>query len=241
MAQRIVRSSRRRRQTRLAPLRLAQMALAACTVAGCAGLSVTEDPAWDSVPEEMRAERPPADGAIFQAGYDVPLFENNIAHRVGDILTIRLVETTTASKDARTSTRKSTSLELPGPTIAGRPVTANGVPILETEVNNASEFDGEGSSSQSNRLFGDVTVTIVERFGNGNLRVRGEKWLTINQGRELVRLSGIVRRTDIQPDNTVASTRVANASIGYSGRGALAESNAPGWFARFFSSPLMPF
>jgi flagellar L-ring protein precursor FlgH len=241
MAQHIVGSNERRRGARLALTCVAQLAIGAGALAGCAGLQGADDPTWDTVPEEMRAERPPADGAIFQAGYDVPLFENKIAQRVGDILTIRLVESTSASKDARTSTKKATSLELPGPTIGGRPVTINGTPILETDVKNSSDFDGEGSSSQSNRLFGDLTVTVVERFGNGNLRVRGEKWLTINQGRELVRLSGIVRRADIQPDNTVASTRVANASIGYSGRGALAESNAPGWFARFFSSPLMPF
>jgi len=71
--------------------------------------------------------------------------------------------------------------------------------------------------------------------------VGGEKSLTLNQGEEFVRLQGYLRAEDISSDNRVSSQRVANARIGYSGRGALADANDPGWLVRFFSSPLMPF
>jgi flagellar L-ring protein precursor FlgH len=71
--------------------------------------------------------------------------------------------------------------------------------------------------------------------------VRGEKLITINQGEEFIRLQGIIRPVDIGPENTVPSTKVADASITYSGRGTLAATNQPGWLSRFFNSPWFPF
>ena len=182
-----------------------------------------------------------ANGAIYQAGHDVALFENSVARRVGDTLTIRLNERTNASKSSTTSTSKSTNIDLPGPTIAGRPVTANGVPILETSVDNNADFDGEGASTQSNRLEGDITVTVAERLSNGNLLVRGQKWISINQGQEYVRIQGIVRPIDIDPDNTISSLNVADAMITYGGKGAIANANSPGLLSRFFNLPFLPF
>jgi flagellar L-ring protein FlgH len=182
-----------------------------------------------------------ANGAIYQAGHDVALFENSVARRVGDTLTIRLNERTNASKSSTTSTSKSTNIDLPGPTIAGRPVTANGVPILETSVDNNADFDGEGASTQSNRLEGDITVTVAERLSNGNLLVRGQKWISINQGQEYVRIQGIVRPIDIDPDNTISSLKVADAMIAYGGKGPLANANSPGILSRFFNLPFLPF
>jgi flagellar L-ring protein FlgH len=124
-------------------------------------------------------EPPPApetgNGAIYQAGHDIALFENSVARRVGDTLTVRLNERTNASKSSSTSTSKSTSVDMPGPTIAGRPVTAHGTEILNMSVENSSQFDGEGDSAQSNRLEGDITVTVAQRLPNGNLLVRGQK------------------------------------------------------------------
>jgi flagellar L-ring protein FlgH len=198
----------------------------------------------DDFPEESWPEPPMAaanNGAIYQAGTDVALFENATARRVGDIVTIRLVESTNASKSSTTTTSKKTSISLPGPTIAGRPVTVNGTPILETSVDNDNSFDGGGDSAQSNQLRGDITVAVVRRMPNGNLLVRGQKWIGINQGREYIRIQGVVRPIDIQPDNSIDSTKVANASISYGGKGPIADANAPGLLARFFNSPWMPF
>jgi flagellar L-ring protein precursor FlgH len=182
-----------------------------------------------------------ANGAIYQVGHDVALFENAVARRVGDTLTIRLNERTNASKSSSTSTTKTTNVEMPGPTIAGRPVTANGTPILNMGVENNSSFEGEGDSAQSNRLEGDVTVTVAQRLPNGNLLVRGQKWITINQGREYVRIQGIVRPIDIDPDNSISSLKVADAQIAYGGKGAVNDAATPGLLARFFNVPWLPF
>lgn len=220
--------------------RCASVVAAAALLAGCTGLRHGED-AWEPAVPEPQAPAAAANGSIYQAGYDIPLFENAVARRVGDVLTIRLVENTNATKSSKTSTAKSTAVTLPGPTLGGRPVTLGGAAILNGGMENDAAFDGQGSSSQSNRLNGDITVTISRRMPNGNLVVRGEKWITINQGRELIRVSGIVRSIDIQPDNSVPSGKVADASITYAGRGALADANTPSWLARFFSSPKLPF
>ena len=102
-------------------------------------------------------------------------------------------------------------------------------------------FDGEGASNQSNSLTGDITVTVVESLSNGNLIVQGEKWVTINQGREFIRLKGIIRSIDIGPDNSVPSGKVANAQITYSSKGVLAAANRMGLISRFFHSVLYPY
>ena len=208
-------------------------------LAGC--VSKPSEPDYSATWPEAVPTTAQANGAIYQAGHDVALFENSVARRVGDTLTIRLNERTNASKSSSTSTSKSTNIDIPGPIIAGRPVTHNGVEILATQVDNNSEFDGEGASTQSNRLEGDITVTVAQRLSNGNLLVRGQKWISINQGQEYVRIQGIVRPIDIDPDNSISSLKVADAMIAYGGKGALANANSPGLLARFFNLPFLPF
>ena len=180
-------------------------------------------------------------GAIFQSASAATLFEDFKARRVGDILTVRLAERTDARKSANTATSKDSSLEITDPVLAGRPVTAGGVPILNNQLDMSRSFDGEGDAAQSNQLEGSITVTVSEVLPNGNLVIQGEKWVKINQGQEYIRLRGIVRPVDIGPDNTVLSTQVADAQLAYGGTGVVAQSNSPGWLTRFFNSPLWPF
>jgi flagellar L-ring protein precursor FlgH len=199
-------------------------------------------------PEPMAASLtalPPAaeatPGAIYQSGREVAWLEDLKAHRVGDIITIRLREATQASKSSSTKTKKDTAVTNAGPTLLGRGVTLNGTPLLSNSLDGSQQFQGEGSSSQSNSLDGSITVTVVERLPNGNLVIQGDKWLTLNQGDEFIRIRGVVRPFDVGTDNTVTSDKIANARISYSGRGSVSNSNRAGWLARFFSSPLMPF
>ena len=209
--------------------------------AGC--LYLPERPSGNFHPVEPTSgdQEMTANGSIYQAGYDVPFLTDIKARNVGDLLTIVLVEQTNASKSSSTSTSKETAIENPAPTVFGRPVTDDGIPILSTTIDGTHEFAGQADSSQSNSLTGSVTVTVVKRFSNGNLLVRGEKWVNINQGREFVQLSGIIRAVDISPDNTVTSDRVGNARINYGGTGDLNNANKMGVLARFFNSPWMPF
>jgi len=180
-------------------------------------------------------------GAIYAQGTEMSLWQNVTARNVGDTLTIRLQESTSAEKTASTSANKSSKADLSGPVIAGRPVTVNGVPVLEASMDNESSFAGNGASKQSNALDGAISVTVAKRFPNGNLLVRGQKWITINTGREFVRVEGIVRPSDIAPDNSVISWKVADAYISYGGQGTVANASKPGWLYRFFNSPHTPF
>jgi flagellar L-ring protein precursor FlgH len=209
-------------------------------LAGCVPQAIRNDSQWAATAPIQPVQAPPADGAIYHDAQSMELFTDPRAHRVGDILTVVLQESTQASKKATTSTSKNDSVALSAPTILGQPVTLRGRG-LSTSLSGKNAFDGAGSSTQSNQLSGQITVTVARRLSNGNLMVRGEKWLTINQGQELVRISGIVRPQDISPDNTISSTRVANANIAYTGRGSLADANTQGWLARFFNSKWMPF
>ena len=216
--------------------------LSACALMSACGLL----PAREHKPDPVvaRVLPPPAprtDGAIYQAGQQMELFADLKARRVGDVLTIRLTESTNASKSAATKTAKTTAVNNTGPTIFGKTITAAGVPILTTTMNGADSFDGSGSSTQGNSLAGSLTVTVMEVQSNGNLVIQGEKTLKLNQGDEFVRLSGVVRRADINTDNTVTSDKVADAHISYSGRGVIDSSNRVGWLARFFNSAYAPY
>ena len=183
----------------------------------------------------------PTNGAIYQAGREVALFENPIAHHVGDIVTIVLNEQTAAQKSSSTNTTKNTSVALPGMTLLGKALTVHGVPILSNNIADTSKFAGEGDSAQSNSLQGYITVTVQKVLPNGNLYVKGEKWIGINQGQEYVRMTGVIRPIDLSSENSVPSSQVANAKIAYGGKGALADANAQGWLSRFFNSPWTPF
>ncbi|MGN6512754.1 MAG: flagellar basal body L-ring protein FlgH [Lysobacteraceae bacterium] len=169
------------------------------------------------------------------------LFEDNKARNVGDLLTILLVENTAAKTNAQTAVNKDNSLGMAAPTIAGQSVTWHGKNLLEAEVDGSRKFSGSGDSTQSNQLNGQITVRVVQDLGNGNLLVRGDKQLRLNQGDELVQIQGIVRVADISPDNRITSDRVGDAQIVYGGRGTLARSNAMGWLGRFFNSALFPY
>lgn len=192
---------------------------------------------------EVSPPPPPSNGSIFSSQYKLTLFKDKKANQVGDLLTIILVEETTASKSADISTEKDTSISIPNPTILGRPANliTNRNRTLETTVETENEFDGAGSANQSNSLDGRVTVVVEKVLPNGNLQVKGQKLITINQGDEFVRVTGLIRPQDVTGDNTVLSTQVANAHFSYGGRGVIADAQTQGWLARFFNSPYWPF
>lgn len=207
---------------------------------GCASQPGPE-PRWYPPPAETAAVKPPEPGAIYSAGTEIRLFEDRKASRVGDILTVVLAEKTNASKNSATSTGKSTEATLLNPTVFGRDITHNGIPLFGGELSGDSNFDGRGSSSQSNSLDGDITVTVIERLPSGNLVIAGDKWVTLNQGQEFIRVTGVIRPDDIEPDNSLLSTRIANAQITYSSKGVLAAANKMGLISRFFNSVLHPY
>lgn len=218
---------------------------------GCITNTPKPDPAYAPTRPHMAPPPESRNGAIYQAGYAVSLFEDQRARRVGDLLTIQLVENTTASKEAKTNTKRENTTTTTNPTLLGStpqfnvpgivPLASNKNNTLANSLSSNNDFKGSGDSSQKNSLSGSITVTVSEVLSNGHLLVRGEKLLTLNQGDEYVRIAGIVRPADIRPDNSVLSTQVGDAQISYAGKGQVADANAAGWLARFFLSALWPF
>jgi len=213
------------------------------TASGCSTThQAVSDPDYAPIRPISARPLPISDGAIYKAGFGLTLFEDTKAHRVGDIITVVLKEKTNASKKASTNTAKNSAVSIAAPTIFGRGVGYKNDPaILSATIAADREFVGEGDSTQSNSLTGEIAVTIAEVYANGNMLIRGEKLLTLNQGSEHVRISGIIRPTDISPANTILSTQVANAKIIYGGQGVLADANSKGWLARMFDSNWWPF
>ncbi|MFP4273071.1 MAG: flagellar basal body L-ring protein FlgH [Halothiobacillaceae bacterium] len=226
--------------------RILVAAMLAAGLAGCASQPpMVSDPHYAAVlpedPASTAAGR--SNGAIFQAGMMDNMVADARPYRVGDILTVMLTERMQASKSASTSTGKTQETDITAPDVFGL-----NTPYWEPLRNrfNASlggerSFDGSGNASQENSLDGQITVTVARVLPNGNLIVRGEKFLGINQGTEFVRVSGIVRPQDIGSDNTIDSTRIADARISYGGQGIINDANNMGWLARFFNSPIFPF
>lgn len=185
-----------------------------------------------SSPEAEPAAPPRGNGAIFQPsrGY-VPLTDGHRAGRVGDIVTVVLVERTQGNATAATGTERDGSLGLTPPTTGPLSI----INPSDVAMGGTNSFAGRGQSSQSNSLSGEITVTVTEVLPNGILRVSGEKRMRINRGDETVRVSGLIRPSDIGVDNRVASTRIADATIHYGGRGDVARASRQGWLQRFFS------
>lgn len=199
-----------------------------------------DNPYYAPVQMAPAANLQPATGSIYNAATAVNLYGDGRAYRVGDIITVELQESTQSSKSSTTTVDKTNNTNVGAGSVLGQDLSAFGNP-LSASLSSNNSFDGEGTSDMSNSLSGNITVTVHQVLPNGNLLVRGEKWLTLNQGDEYIRISGLVRPQDIDEANTVASTKMADARITYSGTGAVHESNVMGWLARFFISPLWPF
>ena len=210
---------------------------------GCASTRIEVQPDPMYAPVDMSAPRfePVNNGSIFHSGRSVRLFEDTKAFRIGDLLSVSLAESTNASKSAATTTAKDDDVTLGAATVLGITPTYKGQSLLNNEMTAERAFTGSGDSAQSNSLQGLITVMVSDILPNGNLVVRGEKIIGLNQGSEFLRISGIVRPQDISSQNSVDSSKLANARIYYGGGGSIAEANTKGWLSRFFDSPVFPF
>lgn len=214
------------------------MGVLALFLSGCESpaLLVKKDDAAYAPPEDIvMPETRVRGGGLYNGGYNWSLIQDRRAYRVGDILTVKLDESTQASKQAKTNFGKKNDVSLGIPEAFGH--TADN---LSASIDGNRNFNGNATSQQQNSLRGSITVAVFKVLPNGILAIRGEKWLTLNQGDEYMRVTGLVRADDVERDNSVSSQRIANARISYAGRGALSDANAAGWLTRVFNHPLFP-
>ena len=202
------------------------------TLAGCAQLP---RPSVVGEQEKVTIAQPPPpepNGSLFQArrGYR-PLFEDRRPVMIGDVLTVVLDEQVSASKSSQSNADRNGSAALT-PTVV--PKGLEDLSDYGFDITGENTFQGGGGSQARNTFSGTITVTVLEVIGNGNLRVRGEKQILINQGTEFIRFSGVVDPLEITAGNRVLSTQVADARIEYVGDGYINEAQTMGWLQRFF-------
>lgn len=208
---------------------------------GCASSGPRpNDPYFSPVMMPAMPEPQQAAGSLYSEHYSLSLFSDKKATRIGDIITVVLSEQTTSNKSANVDVTKDSEVNLPAPTVFGAAATLYDRTLANTSTAER-DFSGSADAGQSNSLRGNISVTVVDVWPNGTLVIRGEKWMTLNRGDELIRISGLVRPGDVSVDNEVLSTRIANAQITYTGTGELASSQKMGFLSRFFNSGAWPF
>tara|TARA_R110001592_G_scaffold83774_1_gene248082 strand:- start:224 stop:958 length:735 start_codon:yes stop_codon:yes gene_type:complete len=219
--------------------KLSLMALVAISLSACSAMMrerpIPNDPAYAPVSPSSMNMGEMVTGSIFQSSRNFSFYGDQVALNVGDILTVLLDENTSASKSADTTYEKDDEVVLNEATILGNNIATRGLSLL-TNPSMERAFDGAAQSDQSNSLQGSISVTVSDVLPNGILRIQGEKWLKLNQGDEYIRITGLVRPQDIGTDNTILSSKVADARIAYGGTGAFDDVNKQGWLTRFFNS-----
>lgn len=217
-------------------MRISSIALIPMFLTGCASVAPIpfERTAYPS--QEVAVEQNMVrTGSIFDNGNR--LYPTRRAYQSGDIkighlITVVLDETTQASRSGSVSTSRVSSNDVLGTNQVGAMVPGGSF-FEDLTLGGANiTSDGSGSAGQANSLTGSIAAVVVQIFPNGNLLIEGDKKLTLTEGSEYIKLSGVIRAVDVQPDNTILSRRIANAQISYSGTGDLVAASKPGWLSR---------
>ncbi len=183
----------------------------------------------------------PKEGSLFDPDTESSLVADFRARKVGDILTVKIEENLRGSKDVKTKTDKKTSVNVGLTGILGLEFNKQVSPHYPGQKVDATKaiggvgqnkFDSQGQTSGDTRLTGTISVRVVKKLPGGNLFIRGSREITINNETQYMILTGIVRPADIDHNNEVSSTKIADARITYTGGGYLSEMQHPGWLGR---------
>ncbi|NPA49962.1 MAG: flagellar basal body L-ring protein FlgH [Thermodesulfobacteria bacterium] len=179
----------------------------------------------------------PPEGSLY-TGTRAFFFEDHRARRVGDIITVKIVETYQSSSKVSNKTSRKTGLTAGIKALLGfEKAIEDSNPRFRADQMFGGDFsssaEGQGQLSRNTNIAATITARVVEVLPNGNLVIQGVRVVRQNENLEYITLSGIIRPEDIEPDNTVLSTHIADAHIEYSGAGpASLATRGPGWLAR---------
>lgn len=191
-------------------------------------------PAWPSATSTLaKPDTTTTEGSLWTAEPRMgDLFMDYRARKVGDVVTVQIVEKAEALNSASTDTKRESSLDGSISSLMGLNLAKykGFSPQAKGELKN--EFKGEGTTKRSDSLVATLSAKVVEVMDRGLLRIEGYRELNINNERQYILVRGVVRTEDISMDNTVLSTAIADAQISYSGRGVLSDKQRTGWFTR---------
>ena len=205
---------------------------------GCAEIGSRDlPPERVYIPSEPKSANSAGDGSIFSLAGQGGLLGQDRARQPGDIVTVLIEEQVSASSSASNNASRNS---------ATTALTVNALSVIDERFDKLGlswpadmnpgdstiESKGTGSAQQQGRIAAEVTAVVTEVLPNGLLAVRGYKRLELTRGVQLIRLTGLVRPSDIQPDNTVRSRRLADADISFASQGELADASRSGWMNR---------
>jgi flagellar L-ring protein precursor FlgH len=245
-------------------------ALLLANLCGCATPRQTLPPVAETTPahrqvpiEAVTLPQPEFNGSLYASNGSLytsrsmfnDFFIDTKARKIGDIVTVKIAESSQATNSADTKTGRDSSLEAGIETLFGvedwyedkvlKNIPSNlprpnpfGNPSVKGSM--SSDFNGSGSTSRSGDLNAFITCRVTELLRNGNLKIVGSREILVNHETQMIILSGIIRPRDIEDDNVILSTFISDAKIAYSGSGIVNDRQRPGWLANLINS-LWPF
>jgi flagellar L-ring protein FlgH len=200
-------------------------------LAGCASTNVGNIPAPEREMKPVLVRpAPPAEGSLWSPHVNSNYYADLKARNIGDIVTINIVESASASKNAETKTARTSGVEASWSGVLSK-IVGDWVGS-DQKVSFTNDFDGKGETTRSSRLNAYITAQVVHVLPNGNLAIQGTREVQVNNEKQFIFVQGIIRPEDINSTNIILSTSIADAKIELTGQGAVSDKQRPGWFAR---------
>ena len=212
-------------------------------LSGCAGGQQAQQlPERYTLPSPPRAAQTQPEGTIYAASSGLDLYADSRAKRVGDIVLVRIVETSKANKEANTKTERESTVTGGVSSLFGLETwladknSRFSPSLTELQAKLTNDFEGKAKTDRKSNVTATISARVIDITTDGNLNIRGYQEVKVNDETQHIILSGIIRPQDVAQDNSVLSTHVADARIEYSGQGVLGDKQRPGWLARALDS-----
>jgi flagellar L-ring protein FlgH len=222
------------------------MGIAILLSAGCASYPTTS-PTYNADMKKVQEPsfpeyKPPKveEGSLWSAERGMSLFTDIRASRIGDTVTVRIVEDPEAALSANTKTSRSSSVDAKlkflgyMQWLADKNQNLAQNPGVDALIDSSldTSFDGKGTSDRDGHVNAYITAMVIKVLPNGNLFISGKREIKVNHELQYITISGIIRPEDVTPGNEISSTFIADARIAYSGVGPVSDKQSPGWLAR---------
>lgn len=174
-------------------------------------------------------------GSLYNANQYRSIYEDGRARRVGDIVTINVIEQQAGSQEVKTELKRDNTSSANFNAFFGKnslfgiPIGAQ--PLFQGGSN--SDFKGDTNTNRTNNITATLAARVINVLPDGNLQIEAVRETTLNDETQFMVVTGIIRSRDIAANNTIASTQIANAKIEYYGKGVLSQKQKPGWLSRF--------
>lgn len=214
-------------------------------LSGCAGAGSQQAqqlPERYTLPTPPQAAQVKPEGTIYAASTGLDLYGDSRAKRVGDIVLVRIVETSKANKEANTKTERESTVTGGVSSLFGLETwladknSRFSPSLTELQAKLTNDFEGKGKTDRKSNVTATISARVIDITTDGNLNIRGYQEVKVNNETQHIILSGIIRPQDVAQDNSVLSTHLADARIEYSGQGVLGDKQQPGWMARALDS-----